>query len=211
MFVRPCWEPKTTNELYDFIDANPWGLVVNNSDRGPFATNLPLLLDRSKGKHGVLVSHLATANEHARVLREGRSPTLAILEGPYAYVTSSWYPNRDMPPTYYYTAVHCYGQIRLQSQAELEHWLGVLTDRMESQVTNGWKMSEIPHRDITRRLPFIMGFELEIERMEGKFKLGQDEPKKDAMAVAGQLAQADDPLHRALGRMVDQYNANRPA
>jgi transcriptional regulator len=209
MFVRPCWEPKTITELYDLIDANPWALVVNNGDHGPYATNLPLLLNRSKGKHGTLVSHLAISNEHARALREGRSPTLAIFEGPYAYVTSSWYPNRDMPPTYYYTAVHCYGQVSLQSEAELERWLGVLTNRMESPLTNGWKMSEIPHQDITRRLPLIMGFELGIERIEGKFKLGQDEPKKDAMAVARQLAEADDPSHRALGQMVDQYNTHR--
>jgi hypothetical protein len=70
-----------SNELYDFIDTNPWALLVNSGDNGPSATNLPLLLDRSKGKHGLLVGHLATTNEHAHVLKKAQSPTLVMFEG----------------------------------------------------------------------------------------------------------------------------------
>src|SRR5207247_807509 len=118
MFVRPSWAPRSKEEVYDLIDENPWALLVNNGEDGPYATNLPLLLDRSRGEHGVLVGHVARANEHAQVLQAAKSPTLAVFEGPYSYVTPSWYPNRDMPSTYYYTAVHCYGRLRLQTDAE---------------------------------------------------------------------------------------------
>jgi transcriptional regulator len=209
MFVRSCWRPRTNEEIYDLIDQYPWALLVNNGECGPYATNMPLLLDRSRGEHGVLVGHIARANAHAEVLETNQHPTLVIFQGPASYVTGSWYPNRDMPSTYYYTAVHCYGNIQLQTEGELEHWLGILTKRMESEFPDGWKMTDIDHSGITRRLPHILGFEIPIQRMEGKFKLGQDEPKKDAMAVAARLAQAADPRHRALSQMIRSYNEAR--
>jgi len=209
MFVRPSWRPRTLDEVYRIVGDYPWALLVSNGDSGPYATNIPLLLDRSRGQHGVLVGHIARANEHANVLQTATGPTLAIFEGPYSYVTASWYPKRDMPPTYYYTAVHCYGRLRLQDDAELEGWLESLTNRMEAPFPNGWKVTDIDHSGITRRLPSILGFELEIERIEGKFKLGQDEPKKDALAVADQLERATDASDRALAEMIRRYNADR--
>jgi transcriptional regulator len=210
MFVRPSWKPRELEEIFAVIDANPWALVVSNGDAGPLATNLPLLLDRARGAHGTLVGHLARANRHASALIEPAAPTLAVFEGPWSYVTASWYPGRQMPSTYYYTSVHCYGRVRIQAHAELEAWLETLNDRMESRFPDGWKMSEIPRSEITRRLPHIMGFELQIERIEAKFKLGQDEPKRDALAVAGHLAAEDDASHLMLAEMIRRYNTDRP-
>jgi transcriptional regulator len=209
MFVRPCWKPQAIEEMHHLIEQYPWAVLVNNGDDGPYATNMPLLLDRTRGEHGTLIGHIAVANEHARVLQTNSHPALAIFEGPSGYVTGSWYPNRDMPPTYYYTAVHCYGPIRFQTDRELERWLENLVERMESEFPEGWKMNDIPHPEITRRLPHILGFEIPIQRIEGKFKLGQDEPKKDAMAVAEKLSLAADPAHRALSEMIRAYNQDR--
>ena len=210
MFVRPCWLPQSPEETYQLIDEYPWALLVNNGDEGPVVTNLPLLLDRKRGRYGTLLGHLARANEHAVTLFETTAPTLAVFHGPYSYVTPSWYPERDMPGTYYYTAVHCYGRIRPQSEAELEATLGLLNNRMEKQIPGGWSMDEVPHSEITRRLPNIAGFEMEIERLEAKFKLGQDEPRKDAMAVADRLAASPDHSQRQLGEAVRRANVDRP-
>jgi transcriptional regulator len=209
MFVRSCWKPHSEEEMLRLIEENPWALLVSNGESGPLATNLPLLLDRKRGERGALVGHVARANEHVGVL-QGKGVMLAVFEGPYSYVTPSWYPKRDMPSTYYYTAVHVYGRIHVQSDAELESWLGVLTRRMESGVEDAWKLDEIPHSEVTRRLPSILGFELQIERLEGKFKLGQDEPKRDALAVADRLVRSPDPRQRALGELTRRYNADRP-
>jgi transcriptional regulator len=203
MFVRPCWRPQSLDDAYQLIDDNPWALLVSNGDDGPLVTNLPFLLDRRRGKYGTLLSHIARANEHSTALFTATSPTLAVFHGPYSYVTPSWYPNRDMPGTYYYTAVHCYGRVRAQSDAELEATLRILNDRMERPIAGGWSMDEVPHSEITRRLPMIAGFELEIERFEAKFKLGQDEPRKDALAVADRLAGTQ------LGEAVRRANIDR--
>ena len=200
--------PAELAALYD--PAAPWALLVNNGERGPFATHIPLILDRGRGPHGTLVGHIARANPHADALARVDTPALAVFQGPYAYVSPTWYPNRDMPGTYYYMAVHCYGSLTIQSEAELEKSLHVLNDRMELDIPNPWQLAEIPHSEITRRLPAIMGFELRIERLESKLKLGQDEPKKDALAVAGHLADSDHPSHRLLAREVERVNADRP-
>lgn len=209
MFVRPAWRPQSLDDAYRVIDENPWAVVVSNHDDGPLLTNLPLLIDRSRGPHGTLLGHLARQNEHASVLLKSSSPALAVFEGPYSYVTPAWYPNRDMPGTYYYSAIHCYGRIRQQSDADLEATLRVLNDRMEKSVPNGWHIDEVPRSEITRRIPNIVGFEMEIERFEAKFKYGQDEPKKDAMAVAEQLLSSPDPEMRKLGDEVRRENLAR--
>ena len=203
MFVRPCWRPQSLDDAYQLIDDNLWALLVSNGDDGPLVTNLPFLLNRKKGKFGTLLSHIARANAHSSALFASASPTLAVFHGPYSYVTPSWYPNRDMPGTYYYTAVHCYGRVSPQSDGELEATLRILNDRMERPIAGGWSVDEVPRSEITRRLPSIAGFELEIERLEAKFKLGQDEPKKDALAVADRLAGT------ALGDAVRRANIDR--
>ena len=83
---------------------------------------------------------------------------------------------RDMPPTVYYTAVHCYGSLKFQGDAALRAALEELITRCERLISDGWRTSEIPESDITRRLPEILGFDLDVSRIEAKFKLGQDEP-----------------------------------
>ena len=209
MFVRSCWRPDSPDETYGIIDDYPWALLVNNGDEGPFVTNLPLLLDRTRGRFGTLLGHLARANDHAAILFAASERSLAVFQGPYSYVTPSWYPGRDMPGTYYYTAVHCYGRVRPQSDAELEATLNVLSDRMEGPIPGGWHMDEVPHSEITRRIPHIAGFEMEIERLEAKFKLGQDEPRRDAMAVGDRLEASPDSAQRRLGETVHRANGKR--
>src|SRR5580704_4692112 len=82
MFVRRCWEPRSEEEIYSLIEANPWALLVNNGERGSFATNLPLLCDRSRGGKGVLVGQLARANAHDDSIQSLTTPALAIFQGP---------------------------------------------------------------------------------------------------------------------------------
>ena len=209
MFVRPSWIPNSPQDVYDVIAQNPWGLLISNSKDGPNATNLPFVLDTARGDRGVLTSHLARANAHAAALQSLTEPALAIFHGPSSYVTASWYPGRDMPPTVYYSAVHCYGPLRFQDQEQLLDSVETLTGRSEEKVPNGWKTTEIPMEAILRRLPAILGFELHIERMEAKFKLGQDEPKRDAMAVAERLLRSGNPQDVQLGTMVYRYNEAR--
>jgi transcriptional regulator len=209
MFVRPSWKPQSEQDVYDIILQNPWGQLISNGANGPFVTNLPFILN-SSGVSIVLTSHLARANDHAASLQAATEPVLAVFEGPSSYVTASWYPGRDMPPTIYYTAVHCYGHLVFQDNDALLKSVEALTERSERRFENGWKTDEVPQEAITRRLKSILGFELHVDRLEAKFKLGQDEPKRDAMAVAERLLASSSPGDLALGAMVLRYNQARP-
>ena len=191
------------------MESNPWGLLVSNGINGPRVTNLPWVLDRKRGTHGCLTSHISRANDHAAVLLQESSAVLAVFHGPSRYISAGWYPLRDMPPTVYYTAVHCYGSLTFQDHTALREAIEELTNRSERHFPDGWRTSEIPECEITRRLPKILGFNLLITRMEAKFKLGQDEPKRDAMAVGHHLLQSEDALDRVLGEMVVRFNENR--
>jgi predicted FMN-binding regulatory protein PaiB len=94
MFVRPCWQPTSSQDALSIIEQHPWALLVSNGVDGPLATNLPLLIEKSKPEQPngesqarseaplVLVGQLARANEHARSLANPITPFLAIFEGP---------------------------------------------------------------------------------------------------------------------------------
>jgi transcriptional regulator len=213
MFVRPCWRPTSPQDSLDLIEQNPWALLVSNGSDGPFATNLPLLLDGSAGaavdELPLLVGHIARANDHARQLANSAAPVLAVFEGPWNYITASWYPERDMPSTYYYTAVHCYGTVEIQDEAELDRSIEKLTQHMEANYPNGWRTSEIPREAITRRFAAIMGFRIRVSRLEAKFKLGQDEPLRDALAVAAALEKRDNPRDHPLAALIRKHNRAR--
>jgi transcriptional regulator len=114
-----------------------------------------------------------------------------------------------MPSTYYYTAVHCYGTLELQDTPALDSALEDLVQKMESRIPNGWKTSEIPREEITRRFASIIGFRMHVTRLEAKFKLGQDEPIRDAIAVADQLEEQAAPNARALATLIRKHNHAR--
>ncbi len=209
MLSRPCWNPSPISEIHDLIRTYSWGLLVSNGPQGPFATNVAWMLDSSRGSHGVLRSHISRANAQALIIQNDHVPVLAIFEGPHHYITASWYPERSMPSTVYYTAVHCYGKLVFQEETELREALEQLTQASEAPFENGWKTSDIPEREIARRLPAILGFELLIDRIEAKFKLGQDEPKRDAMAVAQHLLSSESESDRSFGELVKRYNEGR--
>jgi transcriptional regulator len=210
VFVRPCWQPASPQGALELIERNPWALLVSNGAEVPYATNLPLLPIRG-AQSTVLVGHMARGNEHLRALAggTGRTPVLAIFEGPWSYVTASWYPDRDMPSTYYYTSVHCTGTLEMQTEAELDESLEDLTRRMESPYPDGWHTSEIPRSEIVRRFSAIAGFRIRVSRIEAKFKLGQDEPLRDALAVAGVLEQHSSPQDRELAALIRRHNSSR--
>jgi transcriptional regulator len=211
MFVRPCWQLTSPADAVQIIEENPWALLLSNGEEFSFASNLPLVLDGSNcGAEGmVLAGHIAIANEHARALAKPHAKVVAIFEGPWSYVTASWYPERQMPSTYYYSAVHCFGTIEMQGEAALDEHLEDLTTRMESPIPNGWRTDEILRDEITRRFAAIAGFRIHVDRLEAKFKLGQDEPLRDALAVAEHLAQHASIQDRQLAALIRKHNHAR--
>ena len=189
MYSKPVFAPADTHEVYDFIDRTVFGTLVTKSPDSLVISHLIFMLDRSRGAHGTLVSHLSKANEHAHLILEG-AESAAIFVGEHGYISSSWYPGypvRDSAPTWNFSVVHCHGHPRaLDADGATAH-LRDAVGHLEQGRDQPWNIDELGDEGIARRVANIVAFELPIERLDAKFKLGQDERLPDTCAAIEHL------------------------
>lgn len=213
MYIPSSYAEERPNVLFDFIDAHPFGVLVTASAEGPYATHLPLVLDRARGARGTLEGHVARANPHLR-LAGTEATALVIFAGPDAYVTPSWYPSKAehgrVVPTWNYVAVHVFGTLRfIEDHAFLRRHLEALTTRSEAGRAAPWAIGDAPPEYIGQLEGAIVGFELEIARIEGKWKMSQNRPADDIDGVARGLERSVDPRERAVGEIVAARKPSR--
>jgi transcriptional regulator len=200
MYVPPHFAESDPATLHAFIERYSFGLLVSQNGGEPFATHLPLLLDRDGGPHGTLVGHMARANPHWREL-VGQT-ALAIFSGPHAYVSPTWYEAENTVPTWNYVAVHAYGAVELvEDRDALLEIVRQSVSVYEAAMPRPWA-PDGSSAVVDRLLGQIVGFRLGIDRLEGKWKLSQNHPAgrrekvirslearggEDAVAVAGMM------------------------
>ncbi|MFM8584765.1 MAG: FMN-binding negative transcriptional regulator, partial [Planctomycetaceae bacterium] len=166
-------------------------------------SHVPLWLDRERD---VVAGHLAQANPQAAQLTSGES--LAIFQGPHAYISPAWYATAPAVPTWNYTAVHVTGIARRLSSERTAELVDHLVSKYEASRSNPWP-NELPEEYRERMLAGIVGFELPLQRIEGKFKLSQNRSSADQAGVAQGLAR-EGGAGAALAEFLAQL-ANRPA
>ena len=162
--------------LSAFIEENSFATLITFDDAAPFATHLPLLFDKSRGEHGTLSGHVARGNaqwKHLQNLQENGGETLAIFHGPHAYISPSWYETPLAVPTWNYAAVHAYGTPRLLNDDELAAQLRAMIQKYESGFSAPWT-GDLPDDFLSKMRLGIVGFDIQITRLEGKWKLGQN-------------------------------------
>ena len=169
------------------------GVLVTLGDDGLMASHVPMLLDPDPAPHGTLRGHLASPNKQARGAAEGVA-ALAIFTGPDGYITPSWYETKRrtgaVVPTWNYIAVHAYGPIAFFSDADrLRDIVTRLTARHEAARVEPWAVTDAPAAFIDGMLRGIVGFEIPIARLEGKWKLSQNRPPADRAGVVAGLEQ----------------------
>jgi transcriptional regulator len=128
--------------------------------------------------------------------RELADEVLAIFHGPHAYVSPTWYANHPSVPTWNYAVVHAHGKARLTDEAELHDIVTRLSAKYEAGRAKPWRLSDQPAAFVSGMLQNIVGFEIAVTRLEGKFKLSQNRPAEiarviDALQAAGEGAVAD--------------------
>lgn len=173
------------------MEANSFATVVTVSSAGMVATHLPLILDRSRGPSGTLEGHIARANPQAAETLADQD-ALVIFTGPHAYISPSWYATTaehgKVVPTWNYVAVHAYGLVRFQEGHEfLSRHLEALVTRHEAGRENPWSISDAPPQYIAQLARAIVGFEIPITRIEGKWKMSQNRPEADIDGVIAGL------------------------
>lgn len=172
MYVPAAFAENDLTKLHDFIERNSFGLLVSLVEGLPFASHLPFLLERTAGPHGTLVGHMARANPHWR--NAGGQTVLAIFTGPHAYISPTWYEAEQVVPTWNYTAVHAYGRMRIyEDRGALLDIVREMVRHYEQAMPRPWTFD--PSSTFAERmLGQIVGFRIEVEKIEGKWKLNQN-------------------------------------
>ncbi len=202
MYVPAAFAETDVAKLHDFIEQNSFGLLVSQVDGLPFAAHLPFLLDRSAGPHGSLVGHMARANPQGPQI-EGQT-VLAVFSGPHAYISPTWYEAENVVPTWNYAAVHVYGRARVIE--DREGLLAIVQRSVafyESGMARPWTVDP-SSVFIERMLGQIIGFHIEIERLEGKWKMNQNHPVERRERVIRALREKGGQDAEAVAEMVQK-------
>lgn len=200
MHVPPAFAESDPALLHGLMEAHPFATLVSVVEGLPFATHLPLLVDPAASPRGTLSGHVARANPHWRTF-DGATPALAIFHGPHAYVSPSWYVTFPAVPTWNYAVVHAIGRPRLvEDPAALSALVDRTVETFERAREDRWQPA-LPEAYRERMLQGIVGFTLDIERLEGKLKLSQNKPQADREGVIRELEASGHPDAAALAAL----------
>ena len=174
LYVPQHFRVEDRGALVAFMRDNAFATLVSSGEAGLHVSHVPLLVDVD-GEAIRLRGHVARGNPHWEAL-EGARHVLAIFQGPHAYVSPTWYVTHPSVPTWNYAVVHAQGSARLIDEAELHEVVHELSAKYEAGNSPPWKMSDQPAAYVSSMLAMIVGFEIEVARLDGKFKLSQNRP-----------------------------------
>jgi len=168
---------------------------------------LPFMIDPARGSLGTLVAHMARANPHWRAFATAPA-SLVIFAGPHAYISPAWYQQQVTVPTWNYTVVHASGHVRIVDENALRDMVMRLVRQHEGPLGNPWDVSKA-EAVMDSELKGIVGFEIPIDRIEGKFKLNQNRSVEDREGVIRALEGSAHPDEREVARLMrEQLDRN---
>ena len=186
LYVPPAFRVEDRRELVRFIEANAFGTLVSSDGDDLHVSHIPFLVEEGGDGAMRLVAHVARANDHWKALERAKQ-AVAIFQGPHAYVSPSWYEGAPAVPTWNYAVVHAHGKARPIEEPELRRALARLSARYEHGRPKPWRMEDLEEDYVAKMVRAVVGFAIEVERLEGKFKLSQNRPGRDAERVADAL------------------------
>jgi transcriptional regulator len=179
--------------------------LVTQHEGRLFATHLPLLVHGDLGEHGTLLGHVARANEQWRDFQRGVE-ALAIFQGNHAYISPSWYETFPAVPTWNYMVAHAYGVPRvIDDEGQVRAVLSALVAKHEAGFDEPWPM-DLPEDYLRKMMRAIVAFEMPIARLEGKFKLSQNQTERNREHVIAMLAASEDATERELAAQMRELS-----
>jgi transcriptional regulator len=206
MYIPQNFREERVPVLHDLIEQNSFSTLITLSSTGLIASHIPMVLDREPAPLGILRGHVSRANPQWRDI-SADVQALAIFYGPHHYITPSWYPSKTetgrVVPTWNYVAVHAYGPFRIVENPDWLHsHLTNLTTAHEAQFSKPWNLEDAPVEYIEAMAKGIVGVELRIQRLEGKWKVSQNRSASDRDGVVRGLEELDSPESRAMAALV---------
>ena len=201
MYTPRSYRNDDLPELHALIRRYNFATLFTHRDGESFATHLPFMIDADRGPQGTLIAHMARANPHWRAFA-GAAPSLVVFIGPHSYISPAWYRHQETVPTWNYAVVHATGTPRIVSaDPAMREMVMRLVDEHEAPLGHPWDVAQA-EAVMDVELKGIVGFEIPIERIEGKFKLNQNRAREDQEGVARALEASDDPSAREIARLM---------
>jgi transcriptional regulator len=203
VYLPPAFTETRPEILFAHIERHAFGMLVSHGAGGLVASRIPFLAER-RGEGLFLQGHLARPNPQVADLAGG-GEVLAVFTGPHAYVSPTWYAAGPAVPTWNYADVHAYGTVRaVADEAWLRTFLDRLSARYEAPNPQPWRMADQPEAYLAGMVRGIVGFEIAVTRLEGKFKLSQNRPAVDRPRVIAGLEADGDPDGAAVAQLMRQ-------
>jgi transcriptional regulator len=201
VYLPASFAETDTAKLHEFMRRNSFAILTSMGEGGAIASHLPLLLDAEVGPRGLLLGHMARANPQWRRV-EGE--VMVLFSGPHAYVSPADYEEGGTVPTWNYVAVHAYGTFQIVEDRDgLLEIIRRLVAVHEGPRAEPWAFDESePH--VEKMLNAIVGFRVEITRLEGKWKLGQNQPEGRRRKAAKALAGRPDGDSKAIAALMEE-------
>ncbi len=201
VYLPPHFTETREDVLLAHIERYDFGLLITQ-EGGLIASQVPFLVERRDGQL-YLLGHLARPNPQGAALDTGEA--LVVFSGPHAYISPSWYGAGPAVPTWNYASVHVYGAARTIADKD---WLGELlrrlSERHEAREAMAWRMQDQPAAFLSGMLNGIVGFEIAVSRLEGKFKLSQNRPAADRPRIVAALEARDDADSHGVARLMKE-------
>ncbi len=195
MYVPSLFREEDPQTIAQLIASHPLATLVTLGPEGLESSPLPLLYDpapREDAPHGTLRGHLARANPQWRQFRP-EVPALAMFTGPNAYITPNWYPSKmehgKAVPTWNYAVVEAQGTLTVIDDADyLRPLLAQLTNTHEASQPHPWRIEDAPEDFIAAQLKAVVGIEIAVQKLTGKWKMSQNRSPEDRAGVRAGLA-----------------------
>jgi transcriptional regulator len=187
MYVPKHFEVTNINAIHELIHDYPLATLVTTSVHGLNANHIPMHLTDTPKPYGTLRGHVARANPLLEDI-DDENQSLAIFHGPNAYITPSWYETKKehgkVVPTWNYAVVHAYGILQIVDKPDwLRAQLETLTNHNEAQFSEPWAVTDTPTEFTEKLLESIVGIQMKITKLVGKWKVSQNQPLKNKISV----------------------------
>jgi len=190
MYIPHYFRNHRLPELEEFIRKNPFAILINQHEGRSWATHIPVELEENERGEKVLWCHVAKSNQQWKIF-ESNPEALVIFSGPHHYISSSWY-NHINVPTWNFIAVHVYGKVQVMSEEKFYEALRRLVNRYEATSKNPVSVDTMPQEFVQKLIKGAVGFEISIDKIEGKWKLSQNRDDESARSVIHELEELND-------------------
>jgi transcriptional regulator len=187
MYIPKHFKIDNDEEIYEFIEKNSFATLFSKHDGDPYATHLPLLLNREKG---FLYGHFARQNGQWKDIENQN--VLVIFQGPHCYISPSWYETEQAVPTWNYIAIHVYGELEIvKEEKEVFESLVDMVNKYE-EPDSSYQLENVDENYIKGMSKGIVGFKIKMNKIEGKAKLSQNHPVARQELIIKQLENSVD-------------------